>query len=233
MPRAEQVMPNAIYRHTRNERVIRIDHPPWPGPSGRCHAGVGRSRPTPQGRSVGTSSLAGVRWLPRTSTGFVLAVAVKQRQRPNCTRNHSLYVGPSLVIGGKLRRCLVKISRFFEKIIVANHPIEQLCRFTIRLAGGTIVGRSRQHLRQALGQVAATLEQLGQARVNRLHDRRFAATELHALKRKPAFGFELHMHAMADVVSHTMAVPTSTRRLCCQVSAARSHAAARLSAGVN
>ena len=143
---AEQMMPNAIYRNTRNKRIIRINHPlSQAHPAAATLGSVGHAQRLKEGAWYQFLGRCAV--VAPNEHWFVLAVAVKQRQRPNCIGNHSLYVGPSLVIGGKLRRCFVKISWFFEKIIVPNHPVEQLRRFTIHLSRGTIVGRIRQHLR--------------------------------------------------------------------------------------
>ncbi len=135
---------------------------------------------------------------------LVLAVAVEQRQRPNGRRDRPLNVGLGFAIRGER---LAKVGRFFEKVIVTNHPVEQLGGFAVGPAVGAIVGGARQQLGQAVGQVGVARQQLGQARVERPHDRRFAAAELHALERERAARRELHMHAVADVVAEFVAEP--------------------------
>ena len=120
---AKQVMPNAIYRHTRNKRVTRVDHPlGQTKPTAAALGPVSRAQRLKEGARHQLLSRCSV--IPSNEHWFILAIPVKQRQCPNRAGNRSLNVGLDLVIGGKLRCCFAKISRFFEKIVVANHPVE-------------------------------------------------------------------------------------------------------------
>ena len=199
-------MPDAVRQHTRNKRVVRGNHP-----LGQVHpaAAVARSLSLAQRLEEGA-------WhpLPRRRAviaahqhRLVLAVAVEQRQCPGRARDRPLNVSLGLGIGGELGGRLAKLCRFFEKVAVADHPVEQLRRLAIRPAGGAVVGRGHQHPGQAAGQAAVALEQLGQTRVYRTDDRRFAATKLHPLERERAARRKLHVHTMPDVIAHAMGVP--------------------------